>query len=118
MVMSLLESVTLFVAQHLTVHLPSLTCNTFIQTFFAPHHLPLPFLRVFVSHHLLASELSCNSHLLTLTNSCVLPFSLVYLATMATRILEDPRNPDHNLRIYDNDGALLVGKQISLCKQD
>jgi hypothetical protein len=118
MVMSSLESATLFVAQHLTVHLLSLTCKTFIQTFFGTHHLPLPFLRVFTPHHLLAPVLSCNSHLLTLTNSCVLPFSLVYLATMAARILEDPRDPDHNVRIYDNDGALLAGKQISLCKRD
>lgn len=30
---------------------------------------------------------------------------------MVTRILEDPRNPDHNVRIYDNDGALLAGKR-------
>lgn len=37
---------------------------------------------------------------------------------MATRILEDPRDPDHNVRIYDNDGALLAGKQSSLCKRD
>jgi hypothetical protein len=35
---------------------------------------------------------------------------------MATRILEDPRDPDDNVRIYDNDGALLAGKQSSLCK--
>lgn len=118
MEMSSLESATLFVAQHLTVHLPSLTGKKFIQTFFAPHHLPLPFLPVFTPHHLLAPALSCNSHLLTLTNSYVLPPSLVYLATMATRLLENPRDPDHNVRIYDDDGALLAGKQSSLCKRD
>ncbi|KAJ5615030.1 hypothetical protein N7537_000144 [Penicillium hordei] len=32
---------------------------------------------------------------------------------MAARILEDPRDPDHNVRIYDNDGALLAAFRVS-----